>query len=382
MTHICIIGSGLAGYLVATEIRKQLPEASITMLTTTNGAYYSKPMLSTALAQGKTSSDLVMFSAAAMELRLKIKIITHVCVEKIDPEAKTIITGKDLIDYDSCILAIGSDVIPLKLEQEIAAKIFTVNSLDDYSLFRDSLTDGMKIAVIGSGLVGVEFAHDLSAAGYSISVVGDAAYPLNRLIPAELGQVLQQTMQDKLKVSWHLNESVVAVEQGQDGVRIECSSGAKINADIVLSAIGIKANLNLAKASGIKTGQGVLVDEMCRTNFSSIYALGDCAEVAGLNLHYVPPIRKCAAAIAATLAGSPTPVNYPAMPVSVKSPVCPIAVCIPRTNDKLTCDVTGMVPDLVARFVDCDGALRGFALSGAATKQKSELSQQIENWLG
>ena len=381
MTNISIIGSGLAGYLVATEVRKKLPKANITMFTATDGAYYSKPMLSTALAQDKESSDLVMFSAAAMEQRLDMKVMAHTKVNKIDSKASTIITEKGSSGYDSCILATGSDVISLILKKKIDDKVFTVNSLDDYALFRENLSTGTRIAVIGSGLVGVEFAHDLAGAGYSVSVVGDAAYPLNLLVPTEIAQVLQRAMEKELKVKWHLNESVVAIEPNKDSVVLECASGTKINADIVLSAIGIKANIDLAKASGIRTEQGIVVDDMCRTNYSNIYALGDCAEVAGLNLHYVPPIRKCATAIAETLAGSPTTVKYPAMPVSVKSPVCPIAACIPRTKEKLTCELTGVVPDLVARFVDGNGSLRGFGLSGSATKQKIELSQQIESWL-
>ncbi|MEE3003563.1 MAG: FAD-dependent oxidoreductase [Pseudomonadota bacterium] len=381
MTDVVIIGGGLGGYLLATEISKKSPEINLTMLTADAGTYYLKPALSAALAQQKSLSDLAMFTAEEMAKRLNMKVIPHAYVERIDSTTQTIHTADKTYSYDKCILATGSKVIPLNLGQELSEQVFTVNSLADYARFRDVLTKPRKITVIGSGLVGVEFANDLAAAGHEVAVVGDSAYPLPQMIPLELGKVLQAAMQDR-GITWSLNQTVTSINSNADKVKVECASGEALDSDLVLIAIGIRPDLGLAQASGLQTNTGIIVDLECRTSEKNIFAIGDCAEVAGMSLYYVPPIRKCAAAIAATLAGEPTQVVYPAMPVTVKSPACPIVACIPRVDLELKTEISGSGHDLTARYVDTTGKLHGFALSGTATSQKMELAQQIENWLG
>lgn len=379
MTNITIIGSGLAGYLAATEINKQAPDLALTMITSDDGIYYLKPALSAALAQQKSPDDLAMFTPEQMAERLNMKIVTSTEVTQVDAATKSIITESGNYSYDKCIFATGSDVIPLNLGQGLEDRVFTVNSLLDYRKFRAKISEPRKITIIGSGLVGVEFANDLAANGHHVNLVGEQDYPLPQMLPQQLGSVLKDAMAD-YGVKWFLNETVVAIDESEEQVIVSCKNGTTIESDLVLVAIGIKPNTSLAKRSGLEVGRGIVVDRMCSTSLPDIYALGDCAEVSGLNLFYVPPIRKCAAALASTLQGEPTKVIYPAMPVTVKSPACPIVSCIPRVDKSLDLSVTGTGRDLVAKY-ESDGILYGFMLSGTATKLKLELSSQVGNWL-
>ena len=381
MTNVTIIGSGIAGYFAATEINKTCPDVNLTMLTETDGTYYLKPALSAALATKKTVADLAMFSAEQMATRLNMDIKPHTKVLDIDVTSKNITTSSGTISYDKCILALGSNVVPLNLGGDIKDRVFTVNSLDDYATFRDHLEQPRSITIIGSGLVGVEFANDLVATGHKVNIVGDSSYPLPQMIPEQLGVVLKDAMAEA-GVNWFLNETVEAIDEDGDKVTVGFASNKTIQSDLVLVAIGIKPNIALAKAIGLEVNRGVVVDAKCQTSADSIYAIGDCAEVNGLNLFYVPPIRKCAAAIAATFSGTPTNVIYPAMPVTVKSPACPIVACIPRVEKSLELSVIGTGRDLVAKYFDDNNKLYGFALSGESTKLKLELADEVSNWLG
>ena len=102
-----------------------------------------------------------------------------------------------------------------------------------------------------------------------------------------------------------------------------------VQADLLLSAIGIHPNLDLAQAAKLKTNRGIIVNEYLQTSNSDIYALGDCAEVCGHVLQFIAPISHSTTALAQTLTGAATKIHYPAMPVAVKTPVCPVVLCLP-----------------------------------------------------
>jgi rubredoxin-NAD+ reductase len=116
---------------------------------------------------------------------------------------------------------------------------------------------------------------------------------------------------------------------------------------------------------------------LLESNIPSIYAIGDCAEIAGLNLPFVSPIMHQAAALAKTLSGTPTTLNYPAMPVMVKTPACPAVVCPPPIGAAGTWQCQTLNDGLQALFRSPDGTLLGFALLGSATAQSQALANQL-----
>ena len=380
MQRIVIIGAGMAGYLTATEIRKQLPDSHITLISADDAAYYSKPLLSTGIAKAKEATDLVMATSQQMAARLQMTILSHTQVERIDVETHGVQTATQSIPYDSCVIATGST--PISLDSiGPAGDILSVNSLQDYTHFRGAIATANDIAIIGSGLVGVEFAHDIASGGQAVSVIGIDAYPLQRLVPEPLGRALQTAMQEELGVIWYDQTTVSSVTQADNHYHIHHDKGDIIKADQVLSAVGIQANIALARQSGLATNQGIVVDQFGRTTEPNIYAVGDCAEVCGLNLHYVPPIRHSAAAIAANCAGKNATISYPPMPVTLKTPVCPIVACVVRTTQPVQCHISGSGRDLMARYEDDTGALQGFALSGEAVQEKMALVSSVKNWI-
>ena len=108
-----------------------------------------------------------------------------------------------------------------------------------------------------------------------------------------------------------------------------------------------------------------------------MFAIGDCAEVAGLVLPFVMPIMHAARALAATLAGKPTAVSYPAMPVLVKTPACPTIVAPPANGAAGEWRIEETADSVQSLFMDASGKLLGFALNGAATAGRARLAQQL-----
>jgi rubredoxin-NAD+ reductase len=150
-----------------------------------------------------------------------------------------------------------------------------------------------------------------------------------------------------------------------------------IVSDVVLSAVGLKPRLDLAKASGITTGVGIQVNRELETNVPHIYALGDCAEVEGLVLPYVMPIMQAARALAVTLTGQRTALTYPAMPVMVKTPALATIVSPPAKGAAGQWKTNSVEGGLEARFESADGKLLGFVLMGSATAQRGALTKEL-----
>ncbi len=376
MNPIVIIGSGLAGYNVARELRKLDKETPLTIISADSGHFYSKPMLSSALGTGKTPQSIPMNSAEQMTGQLNATIRTQTRVTAIDPANHAVRIGDETIGYSKLVLAIGADQIRLPIKGAAADRILTVNDLDDYARFRAALKDKSTVALIGAGLIGSEFANDLTTGGHKVEVIDIAPHPLSRLLTPEGGALLQSRLA-AIGVVWHLGTSVSALDAAGEQSRVTLANGHTFAADIVLSAVGLKPRTALAQAAGIKINRGIAVNRNLETSAADIYALGDCAEVEGLVLPFVMPIMHSARALAATLAGKHTPVSYPAMPVLVKTPACPTIVSPPPAGTEGKWTVTADAESVKALFHDASGKLVGFALNGKATAERAALTQQL-----
>ena len=376
MDPIVIIGSGLAGYNVAKELRKLDKETPLLVITADSGPFYSKPMLSNALASNKLPEAIPLNSAEQMAAQLNAAIRTHTRVAAIEPGTHQVHLGDEVIKYSKLVLALGAEQIRLPLAGNAAAAVLSVNGLDDYARFRAAIQGKKNVAIIGAGLIGCEFANDLATAGYQVDVVDIADQPLPRLLPPAGGALLKQKLA-ALGVTWHFGTGVQAVDKSGDRLQVTLANGATIVTDVVLSAIGLKPKLELARAAGLKVSRGIVVGRQLETSARDVFAIGDCAEVAGLVLPFVMPIMHAARALAATLAGKPTAVSYPAMPVLVKTPACPTIVAPPAHEAVGEWRVEQSADGLKSLFVDGSGKLLGFALNGAATAERAKLAQQL-----
>ena len=168
---IVIIGSGLAGYTVIRELRKIDKTVPVTLVTREPGYLYSKPMLSTALASNKSAEQLVSTNAEGMATQLEMTILGDADVTAIDTVAQTITTSKGSISYGKLVLGLGADQIRLPLQGNAANEVITVNDLEEYAQFRKTIAGKKRIAILGAGLIGCEFANDLVLGSYEVDVI-------------------------------------------------------------------------------------------------------------------------------------------------------------------------------------------------------------------
>jgi rubredoxin-NAD+ reductase len=373
---IVIVGSGLAGYTVIREIRKLDKEIPITLVTKEPGYFYSKPMLSTALAGKKEAAQLISTPAEAMASQLGLNILSETDVHAIDSAKQIINTSKGEITYRQLVLALGADQIRLPLQGNAAHEVLTVNDLEDYTKFRNAISGKKKVAILGAGLIGCEFANDLVLGNYEVDVIDLAPQALGRLIPEMAANDLQSKL-SAAGVRWHFNTTVQSIDRNSNELNITLANGTLIASDVVLSAVGLKPRLDLAKAAGIATGIGIQVNRELETNAPHVYALGDCAEVEGLVLPYVMPIMQAARALAVTLTGQRTALTYPAMPVMVKTPALATIVSPPAKGATGQWKTNPVEGGLEARFESEDGKLLGFVLMGTATAQRGALTKEL-----
>ncbi len=378
MHAIVILGTGLAGYTLARELRKLDQDRELILITQDDGAFYSKPMLSNALAKDKTAAALVQQSAEQMAETLNAKVVTRTTVDSIDLDARRVISGEKTWKYDQLVFAVGASQITLPIAGDGARDVVSVNTLEDYAVFRKKLSTCNRVAVMGPGLIGCEFANDLANAGIEVDVIGPDNHPLQHLMPEPAGRALQHAL-GELQVNWHLQDTVSEVCKKEDGYLLRLKSGNSVDADLVLSAAGLRPNTSLAAQAGIETGRGIVTDNALATSSGGVFALGDCAEIDGLVLPYVLPIMHAARTLAQTLSGNAAILKLPAMPVGVKTPAHPIVVspAAPGSEGEWQCE-TQEDGGQLALFNSPDGILLGFALTGAiAVKQKMPLQKQL-----
>lgn len=384
---VVIIGSGLAGYNVAREVRKADAQVPLLVISRDHAGFYSKPMLSNALAGKKTAATLVMKTADKMAAELNAQVLAQTSVEQIDTAARTLhLSNGNTVVYRDLVLALGADPIRLPLEGNAADTVLSVNDLDDFAKFADALDTAangqpvQRVAILGGGLIGCEFANDLLARGIKPTVLDLADRALGRLLPPQSSALLQSKL-EAAGASFRFGVAAKSVDKAASGqgLVVTLSDGSQLETDLVLSAIGLKPRTGLAAQAGLTVNRGVVVDASLQSSAPHVYAVGDMAEVAGLNLPFVMPIMQQARALAATLAGTPTQVSYPAMPVVVKTPACPTVVCPPAMGAQGQWQVTEIEEGLEARFLGgTDGQqLLGFALQGKATAQRQALAAQV-----
>ncbi len=271
------------------------------------------------------------------------------------------------------MFALGADPIVLPLAGDAAHQVLRVNDLADYARFRAAIEGKKNVALLGAGLIGCEFANDLAAGGYRVHVIDTAPRPLGRLLPQAVAQQLQQALA-ATGVVWHLGTTARAVSRHAADLRVDLADGTALDVDAVLSAVGLRPRTQLAQRAGLQVNRGIVTDRLLQTSAADVYALGDCAEIDGQTLPYVLPLMQATRALARTLAGTPTAVAYPAMPVVVKTPALPLIVCPPPAlpgNWTYAEHASGTE----ARFEDAGGKLLGFALAGAATARKQALTK-------
>jgi rubredoxin-NAD+ reductase len=283
------------------------------------------------------------------------------------------------VPYDALVLATGALPVRPPIEGEAAHRAIAVNQLDHYARLRKELPDGARVLIMGSGLVGTEFANDLISTGYRPVVVDMLLLPLAQLVPPAVGEKVRDALA-AAGVEWHLGRKITAIAyKGQvPGYVATLDDGTVIEADLVLSAVGLRPNVKLAAEAGLETGMGIRVNEFGQTSDPAIFAIGDCAEYQHGLSAYVTPIMAAARGIAPSALGNATAIRFPPLSVQVKTTLLPINLLPPPRDAKgewrcLEDDAQGSKHE----FIDTAGIVRGYVLTRDKCEQRMEMDAKV-----
>lgn len=369
---VVIIGSGHSGYQLAAALRAHSPTLPIVVFTKDSGTLYSKPTLSCALAMNKTAEQLQQQSALEWEAKLNIRVYPHTEVLAIEREQRRLDTSIGSIHYARLVLATGASPIVPEIPG-CTSPLHSVNQLHDYARFRQQLERKHRIAILGDGLIGCEFAHDLAHEGYEVTVIGLGRWPMATLLPQAVGEGLQQAL-SSAGVKWHLSTTLAAAKEHDDGHwSLTLSGGETLQQDGLLCAVGLRPNIELARQCGLKTARGICVNRFGQTSDPHIFALGDCAESPDGWRPYIAPINQAISAMVYSLCGQLTPIDATPTPVIVKTPSSPLSFAVPLRTGEWRIEHRGS--ELLALHYDDSDMLTGFALLGES------LQTQRNDWM-
>lgn len=373
---VVIIGTGLAGYNLAREIRKLDTQTPLLLITADDGRSYSKPLLSTGFAANKNAESLGMATAGAMAEQLNAEIRIHTRVTRLDPANRRVWIGNEPVSYRDLVLAWGAQTIQVPVAGDAADAVFPINDLHDYGRFRAAVAGKRRVLILGAGLIGCEFANDLLLGGHEVDLVAPSEQVMPGLLPLQAAQAVRRGLEG-IGARFHLGATLQRLERSDDGLQAQLSDGNRLACDLVVSAVGLRPRTELAAEAGLEVKRGIVVDRLLQTSAAHVYALGDCAEVEGLNLLYVMPLMAGARALAKTLFGNPTFVSYGPMPVTVKTPACPVVVSLPALDSVGSWTVEAEGNDVKALYLGASGQLLGYALTGAAVQERLGLNKQL-----
>lgn len=378
--QLVVLGGGMAAWGVIEQIRRTRPELPIVMITHCNGDVYPKPQLSAAAARGVTPDGLVTASGEQQARRLNVQLIARTRVLGIERQQKRIITPRGGIAYSQLILALGAHQPKPDIAGDGADQIRQINDLGSYRALRQRI-DGQSatdVVILGAGLIGCEFADDLSSAGHRITLIDNAAYPLARLLPEAIAQKLAERLTGK-GVNFHLNTTLASVERQADepdSLKLTLGNGVTLPADTLISALGLSPNIALARDAGLKVNKGIVVDDQLRTSDPDIYALGDCVEYQARLLPYVKPLNQQANVLAEQFGDQTARYNGEPYTIMIKTPCWPLAVHVsdePGTWVEQESDADGMT----FIYLSEDERITGFALAGEHASRRNQMEQKL-----
>jgi 3-phenylpropionate/trans-cinnamate dioxygenase ferredoxin reductase subunit len=270
---IVIVGAGQAGQEAAAALRSGGYDGRLTLVGDETHMPYQRPPLSKAyLHAGMAEADLYLETSGTLGAKT-IRFISDDRAIGIDRPGRQVLLGSGIaLPYDHLILATGARARPLPGN---IANIAALRSLHDANGLRQSLDGARRAVVIGAGFIGLEFAATASALGIAVDIVEREDHILARVSTPPVARAVQRHHEAR-GVRFHLGRNIAALDSG----KVELDDGTQLGGDIVLGAIGVLPNSELAAACGLTTDNGIVVDNLLLTDDHAISAIGDCASFA------------------------------------------------------------------------------------------------------
>ncbi|KQZ47897.1 nitrite reductase [Rhizobium sp. Root149] len=305
--RLVIIGNGMAPGRMLEHLFEQAPGAyEVTIFNAEPRVNYDRIMLSPVLSGEKTYEDIIIHGDAWYEAH-GVTLYRGDRIVEIDRAKRTVTSQKGVVaNYDRLIIATGSNPCIIPVPGKDLKGVVAYRDLDDVDAMLAAAEAGGDAIVIGGGLLGLEAAAGLKARGMNVTVLHVMPSLMERQLDPAAGYLLQKALEDRgIHVLCKANTKAILGDGKVEAVELE--DGRIIPASIVVMAVGIRPNVQLAKDAGLAVNRGIVVDDGMMTSDGHIMALGECAEVGGQVYGLVAPLYEMARIAASHLAGDKTP---------------------------------------------------------------------------
>lgn len=275
-----IVGNGAAGLAAARALKSLNPDAELVIFGDEPHRPYYRPLITNFIEEG-SARDIFLppeeTSGPAGGQHLNLRLVG------IDPQAKRL-TGADgrTWSYDRLVLATGAKAVTPKLPGWSGPGTFVLRTLGDAEALARAARAAREAIILGAGRVGLKAAQALRSLGLTVTLVEQE----NRVAPMQFDDTAGDILAGALKAQGYrlfLGHTLTAVERERDRVvGVTLASGQSLAADLVVAALGVRPDTELAQQAGLAVNRGVLVDEFLRTSAPDIYAAGDVAETKDL----------------------------------------------------------------------------------------------------
>ncbi|SEN86844.1 assimilatory nitrite reductase (NAD(P)H) large subunit precursor [Mesobacillus persicus] len=303
---LVMIGNGMAGVRTIEEIIKLAPEAfDITIFGLEPHPNYNRIKLSTVLQGDTTVEDIIMNSWEWYQEN-HIELFTGETIVKIDTDKKIVLSDKGReVEYDELIIATGSSSFILPVPGADKQGVTGFRDIQDCETMINTSKQFKRAAVIGGGLLGLEAARGLLNLGMEVEVIHLMPHLMERQLDPTSSKMLKDEL-EKQGMNFIMEKQTAEIlgEERVTGLRF--TDGSEIAVDLVVMAVGIKPNVDIAKDSGIYVNRGIVVDDFMHTSATNVYAVGECAEHREMVYGLVAPLYEQGKVLASILCGAET----------------------------------------------------------------------------
>jgi 3-phenylpropionate/trans-cinnamate dioxygenase ferredoxin reductase component len=272
-----ILGASLAGAKAAEALREHGFDGKVVLIGTEVERPYERPPLTKDYLRGESEREKAYVHPERFYDEHDIELESGVTATAIDPAASTVTLddGREL-HFDRLLLTTGAQPRPIPVPGADLDGVYYLRTLDDCDALRLRLDAGGRVAVIGGGWIGSEFAASARQKGLEVALIDPLEIPMARLFGDEVGSFYRD-VHARQGVELLLGDGVDSFEGDGAVSRVKTTAGKTVECEFVVVGIGVAPRVGLAEAAGIKIDNGIVVDEHLRSSAENVFAAGDVA---------------------------------------------------------------------------------------------------------
>ena len=275
---LVLVGNGMAGVRTLEEYFKHDHDLyDITVIGSEPHPNYNRIMLSPVLASEKTIDDIILNSTEWYEQN-NIELITGDAVSEISRVRKTVITesGKEF-PYDRLLIATGSNPFIIPVPGADKEGVIGFRDIADVDVMLEASKNYKNAVVIGGGLLGLEAANGLMKQGMNVTVVHLLDSLMERQLDTAASAMLKASLEER-GLTFLMEAQTAEITGDKRVTAVKFADGSSVDADLVVMAVGIRPNFELAQKAGIYCERGIVVNDTMQTYDPVVYAVGECVQ--------------------------------------------------------------------------------------------------------